>query len=121
VPSVGPFSTRFGSRELRSGVGSDVTVTRWPAAVLADCIHPVLLASRGVRVARRRHPVGRARNPAVRDDAVGGTRGQRDQSERIWNKRTVPVGRRRGRRGNSAPCRCDGPGRVLRACAQRTQ
>jgi hypothetical protein len=92
VPLVGLFSTRTGSRELRSGPRSDrasYTLTGGGPIGLSSpsaAIKP--LASRSLGVGT---PSAVLVTPAVRDDAFGKPAGTVSSPERIRNKRIVPV------------------------------
>lgn len=92
VPLVGLFSTRTGSRELRSGPRSDrasYTLTGGGPIGLSSpsaAIKPLASGSLGVGT-----PSAVLVTPAVRDDAFGKPAGTVSSPERIRNKRIVPV------------------------------
>jgi hypothetical protein len=92
VPLVGLFSTRTGSRELRSGPRSDrasYTLTGGGPIGLSSpsaAIKPLASGSLGVGT-----PSAVLVTPAVRDDAFGKPAGTVSSPERIRNKRIAPV------------------------------
>jgi hypothetical protein len=122
VPLVGLFSTRTGSRELRSGPRSDrasYTLAGGGPSGLSSpsaAIKPLASGSLGVGT-----PSAVLVTPAVRDDAFGKPAGTVSSPERIRNKRIVPVRGAEDGEGIQHLVGATDPGQILRACAQRTQ